>query len=93
MHCDVIPLPLTPPTSPHHDFNSRAAIELMMGKVEEIYAEQRMITEREEEYRDASDAANSYVLWIGLLQAGILVVGVVVQVYYLRFFFKKQKLI
>ena len=64
-----------------------------MGKVEEIYAEQRMITEREEEYRDASDAANSHVLWIGLLQAGILVLGVLVQVYYLRFFFKKQKLI
>ena len=72
---------------------SRAAIEIMMGKVEEIYAEQRMLTKREEEYRDASDAANSRVLYFGLFQGVVVVLGVFIQVYYLRLFFRKQKLI
>ncbi|AAS53367.1 AFL005Wp [Eremothecium gossypii ATCC 10895] len=67
---------------------------LQLGeKVKAIRNEQRLVREREAQFRDASESANSWVVWCAVMTLFVLGGTCFWQVNHLRTFFMKQKVL
>lgn len=68
-------------------------VNILNDKVAEIRREQKLIREREAQFRDASESVNSHAMWWTLIQLIVLGGTCAWQMRHLRSFFVKQKVL
>ncbi|KAG2450333.1 hypothetical protein HYH02_004838 [Chlamydomonas schloesseri] len=61
--------------------------------IREVYSEMLMLQQREQEMRNISEEINTRVAWFSIASLGVCVASAVVQLWYLRRFFKRKKLL
>jgi uncharacterized radical SAM superfamily protein len=60
--------------------------------IREVYSEMLLLQQREQEMRDISEVTNSRVAWYSIASLLICVLSGIWQLWYLRRFFKRKKL-
>ncbi|KAG2441105.1 hypothetical protein HXX76_003957 [Chlamydomonas incerta] len=60
--------------------------------IREVYSEMLMLQQREQEMRNISEETNTRVAWYSIASLGMCVASAAVQLWYLRRFFKRKKL-
>eukprot|EP00877_Chromochloris_zofingiensis_P008285 jgi/Chrzof1/370/Cz01g13130.t1 len=63
------------------------------GAIREIYAEMLQLQQREQEMRDLNEATNSRVAWFSIFSLAVCVVSACWQLWYLKRFFQRKKLL
>eukprot|EP00007_Cunea_sp_BSH-02190019_P007702 CAMPEP_0174238852 /NCGR_PEP_ID=MMETSP0417-20130205/12788_1 /TAXON_ID=242541 /ORGANISM="Mayorella sp, Strain BSH-02190019" /LENGTH=228 /DNA_ID=CAMNT_0015317739 /DNA_START=83 /DNA_END=769 /DNA_ORIENTATION=- len=76
-----------------HLSNLEVSVRRLNDRVRSIRREQTYQREREEEHRDTSESSNSRVVWWSLTQTAVLIISSLYQIYYLKKFFKRKKLV
>ncbi|PNH07925.1 Transmembrane emp24 domain-containing protein p24delta4 [Tetrabaena socialis] len=61
--------------------------------IREVYNEMLMLQNREQEMRNISEETNSRVAWYSIASLGVCVASALLQLWYLRRFFKRKKLL
>ncbi|GAV55810.1 hypothetical protein ZYGR_0AY02030 [Zygosaccharomyces rouxii] len=68
-------------------------VNILNDKVLSIRREQKLVREREAQFRDISESVNSHAMWWSVFQLVVLVLTCVWQMRHLRTFFVKQKVL
>ena len=68
-------------------------IRRLNNKAKDIMAQQAYQREREIEFRDTTEAANSRVQWWSIMQTVIMIGSATAQVLYLKDYFRKKKIV
>ncbi|GCE99870.1 emp24p/erv25p- protein [Zygosaccharomyces mellis] len=68
-------------------------INILNDKVLAIRREQKLVREREAQFRDISESVNSHAMWWSVFQLVVLVLTCIWQMRHLRTFFVKQKVL
>merc|ERR1712137_248009 len=68
-------------------------IRRLNNKAKDIMAQQAYQREREIEFRDTTEAANSRVQWWSIAQTVIMIGSATAQVLYLKDYFRKKKIV
>ncbi|EFJ44742.1 hypothetical protein VOLCADRAFT_82736 [Volvox carteri f. nagariensis] len=61
--------------------------------IREVYNEMLQLQQREQEMRNISEETNTRVAWFSIASLGVCVASALVQLWYLRRFFKRKKLL
>ncbi|KAG2484932.1 hypothetical protein HYH03_016318 [Edaphochlamys debaryana] len=61
--------------------------------IREVYSEMLQLQQREQEMRNISEETNTRVAWFSIASLGVCVCSALVQLWYLRRFFKRKKLL
>lgn len=71
------------------------AVELrkLEGSIREVYNEMLDLQEREQQMRDLSEVTNSRVAWFSIMSLAVCVASAVWQLWYLKKFFMRKKLL
>ncbi|AQZ17122.1 ERP1 (YAR002C-A) and ERP6 (YGL002W) [Zygosaccharomyces parabailii] len=68
-------------------------VNILNDKVAAIRREQKLVREREAQFRDISESVNSHAMWWSVIQLVVLLLTCIWQMRHLRTFFVKQKVL